>query len=122
MSAFEDAKRYLYLEGVVTADDPLDLLRRLVVEIQSQKTPITSWAATERTKLEQRVSELEAEVKRANDRTRTVEHANVQLEEQLKGDRLFRRVQVLEAEVKKANERTRLVEHQLVQKSPHKSR
>jgi hypothetical protein len=51
-----------------------------------------------------------------------VEHRNVQLEEQLKSDKLWRRVKELELEVKKANERTRLVEHKLVSVSEKSTR
>ncbi len=107
MSALSDAKRYLWLEGLVTDEQPIDHLKAVVSECSVRQPSL-------KTQLESRIAELEAKLKEANDRTRAVEHQNVQLEEQLKGNRLFQRVKDLEFEVKKANERTRLVEHKLV--------
>lgn len=111
MSALDDARRFFWLEGVVTADDPVEILKRAVDEHKL----VPKIGVEPRVKLESKIAELEAQLKQANERTRAVEHKNVQLEEQLKSDRMMQRIRSLEAELKKANERTRLVEHQLVQ-------
>lgn len=110
MSALDDAKRFLWLGPEISTDDPIEILKNIVDEYAR----LPKIGVDSRVRLESKIAELEAQVKQANDRTRAVEHRNVQLEEQLKSDRLWKRIQELETQLKKANERTRIVEHQLV--------
>lgn len=118
MSILDDAKRFLWLGS---GEDPTELLRELVACLERVQ-PSIQRDLVRRTQLESRIAELETKLKEANARTRAVEHLNVQLEEQLKGEYLFQRVQQLEGDLKKANERTRFVEHELVQVGSRKSK
>ena len=123
MSVVDDVRRWLWLGGPPT-DDPVDLLRELLsfVDVlpRVNRTDQASKFRAKEISFETRIAELETQIKQANARTREIEHRAVQLEEQLKADRLYKRIQELETQLKKANERTRIVEHKLVRASEHK--
>ena len=114
MTALADAERFLHLHPnpATEIEDPIDLLSRLV-DFINQSGPVVA-QHQKITKLETRIGELEAQVKQANERTRLVEHRNVQLEEELRGSHLFKRVQELEEELRQSRGLVRSAEHVIV--------
>lgn len=72
----------LHDAGLVTIDDPIELVRDLVAH--SKKLARHDQTLIENAKLRNQLAVVEHQLSEANARTRAVEHVNVQLEEQLK--------------------------------------
>jgi hypothetical protein len=72
MSALEDAKRLLHLDGLVTADDPLDLLKRIVVEYHPR---FNEQLVRENRLYKERIDELERQLQSSKAHTSYLEVA-----------------------------------------------
>ena len=82
MSALEDAKRLLHLDGLVTAEDPIDLLKRIVEECHPR---INERLAQENRSFKLRITELEGQLQSAKAHTSYLEVALQNLNEQHAG-------------------------------------
>jgi len=98
MSALSDAKRFLWLGGVVD-DDPIDHLKAVIDEAERGFIPRSP---TMTTQLQSKIAELQSRLDQEHELRREAEIKLAQLADDMKGDRLFRRVQQLESELKRA--------------------
>ena len=112
MSALSDAKRFLWLAGVETGDDPVQLLKDLVVEVE--RAGFNAALASTNIKQSARIGELETELREVRKKlTANIEY----LQSQLDADRQMKRISQLETQLKEARAQTAAFRRVVVQKS-----
>lgn len=103
MSALTDAERFLWLLGIETEEDPVELLRALVVYAKTYSPNFTMQAASNHVKLQVRIAELETELRES--KKKAAAHIEL-LEVQLDQDHQHKRIQDLETRLKEAKAQT----------------